>query len=148
MPCITDIPTTTSRCAFGGRVRLESIQASTGVNIHHRKWTPVIDETVHPLAELKGAVEATAKAYSHDVRDRPEFNGTLRLFPEFKVAGVEPSGAKKRKLQATVDFAVGLGNGDDAAPRKVHLLALRSSVCEKSLLRCIVQAAHLHKTLL
>jgi hypothetical protein len=157
------------------------IQAVTGVNTTYRKWTGyVIDETVHPGAEFKTAFERVGKAFHQyteagrriflnlflsDIILRPEFDETLRIFPELEVTVVETNGPKKRKLSGRtdytvgkrqlsgrMDYTVGFGKGkdmfDNTIPQEVHLVAVEAkiSIGEEDLWQCVAQAASLYKT--
>ncbi|KAI8804641.1 hypothetical protein BJ742DRAFT_823665 [Cladochytrium replicatum] len=146
----------------------EWIQAVTGVSTTYRKWIDyVIDETVHPGPEFKTAFERVGKAFHQhneagrriflnlflsDIILRPEFNETLRIFPELEVTVVETNGPKKRKLNGRTDYTVGFGKGkdmfDNTIPREVHLVAVeaKTSIGEQDLWQCVAEAASLYKT--
>ncbi|KAJ3198109.1 hypothetical protein HDU67_003603, partial [Dinochytrium kinnereticum] len=144
------------------------IQSVTGVNTAYRKWTGyVIDENVHPGPEFKTAFERVGIAFHQhneagrriflnlflsDIILRPEFEQTLRIFPELEVTVVETNGPKKRKLSGRTDYTVGFGKGmdmlDTTIPRDVHLVAVeaKTSIGEQDLRQCVAEAASLYKT--
>ncbi|KAJ3203855.1 hypothetical protein HDU67_009897 [Dinochytrium kinnereticum] len=146
----------------------EWIQAVTGVDTSYRKWTDyVIDGTVLPGPQFKKAFERAGKAFHQlneaarriflnlflsDIILRPEFDETLRIFPELEVTVVETKGGKKRKLSGRTDYAVGFGKGVDildiTIPRNVYLVAVqaKTSMGEEDLWQCVAQAASLYKT--
>jgi hypothetical protein len=146
----------------------EWIQAVTGINTTYRKWTSyVIDETVHPGPEFMTAFENVGKAFHQhheagrriflnlflsDIILRPEFDETLRIFPELEVTVVETNGPKKRKLHGKTDYTVGFGKGidmfDNSIPHDIHLVAVeaKTSIGEQDLWQCVAEAASLHKT--
>jgi hypothetical protein len=145
----------------------EWIQSVTGVDTSPRRWTSfVIDETIQPRPGFQTAFEEICKGVHQfteagrrfflnlfllDIIHRPEFEGTLRLFPELELSVTETNGAKKRKLNGRTDYTIGFGKGKDilskAIPREVHLVAVeaKTSVGISDLLQCVAEAATLYK---
>jgi len=145
----------------------EWTQSVTGVDTSPRRWTSfVIDETIQPRPGFQTAFEEICKGVHQfteagrrfflnlfllDIIHRPEFEGTLRLFPELELSVTETNGAKKRKLNGRTDYTIGFGKGKDilskAIPREVHLVAVeaKTSIGISDLLQCVAEAATLYK---
>ena len=144
------------------------IESVTGINTNYRKWTGyVIDESIYPDPEFKTAFERVGKSF-HQLNEpgrriflnlflsniilRPEFNESLRIFPELEMSVVETNGPKKRKLNGRTDYTVGFGKGkdmfDNSIPQDVHMVAVeaKTSIGEKDLWQCVAEAASLYKT--
>lgn len=85
-------------------------QSVTGVNTSPQRWTSfVIDETIQPREGFQMAFEEIGKGVHQfteagrrfflnlfllDIIHRPEFKGTLRIFPELELSVTETNGAK------------------------------------------------------
>ena len=87
-----------------------------------------------------------------DIIHRPEFEGTLRIFPELELSITETNGAKKRKLYGRTDYTIGFGQGKDimykTIPPEVHLVAVeaKADISAQDMSQCIAEAATLYKT--
>jgi hypothetical protein len=146
----------------------EWIQKVTGVNMKYRKWTDyVIDETILPGPEFKTDFEKVSKAFHQqyetgrriylnlflsDIILRPEFEETLRIFPNVEVTAVQTNGPIKHKLTGKTDYAIGFAKEkqmfDKFFPREVHLVAAQAKEDESvgdDWKQCVAQAASVHK---
>jgi hypothetical protein len=144
------------------------IQKVTGVNMAYRQWTDyVIDEAIHPGSEFKAAFENIGKTFHQqyeggrriylnlilsDIILRPEFEGTLRIFPDLEVIAVQTNGSKKRKLTGKADYTVGLAREinifDKVFPCEAHLVVMQIREDEREEdweQQCIPEVASLHK---
>lgn len=145
----------------------EWTQSVTGVDTSPRRWTSfVIDENIQPRPGFQTAFEEIGKGVHHfteagrrfflnlfllDIIHRPEFEGSLRIFPELELSVTETNGAKKRKLNGRTDYTIGFGfgkyNQTKAVPREIHLVAVeaKTSIGASDLLQCVAEAATLYK---
>ena len=144
------------------------IQEVTGVDTSYRRWTDfTVDVNVVPRPGFQTKFEEVAKAFHQlkeagrrvflnlflsDIILRPEFEESLRIFPELEVSVAESRGAKKRVLSGRTDYTVGFSKGtnifDNTIPREVHLVAVeaKTNIGEQDLWRCVAEAASLYKT--
>jgi hypothetical protein len=143
-------------------------QDVTGVDTSYRKWTDYkIDDQIQPSPGFQTAFENIGKTFHQlhesgrriylnlflsDIILRPEFDETLRIYPELEVSVTQMVGTKKQRLNGRMDYAVGVGKGIDmfhmAFPKEVQLVAVQAKTdfWDSSLCNCVAQAAALYKT--
>lgn len=126
-----------------------------GVDTSYRRCTSYdIDENIRPGPEWKIVPQRNdagrrifLNLFLSDIILRPEFDETLRIFPELEVTVVETNDSKK--LNGKTDYTVeGKDMFDNTILREIYVVAVeaKTKFIDKDIWQCAAEAASLYKT--
>ena len=140
----------------------------TGINVTFREWTTYkLDDTISPSSIFKQVFDQVCQVFHMqneasrriilnifltDVLSRPEFNQSLKVFPEIRMEVTEMVGNKRRRIVGDTDYTIGLGKGMDmfgkAPPKELHLVAIEAKKAwdEGDYWQCVAETATLYKS--